>query len=508
MSHNGMTDMKQTMMVVSMEEEWSSFKSLLQDSFGDKSHQLSFRSLGPNQVCDVTMDGRLVTLHYAVLKQDMTEEGTSQAVDSCFKSCAHGIRTFLLLIQGGRYTKKERRMIEMLQAYFGVEALKYLSVLSLEGGTVVDVLDDSLLELINVCDGRYCRITGSPATSDELGALLEMVDYMLTENGAAGYTESMLSEAKRRTTEDTAMKMLRQKVQEAEEKEQAFNQLVQQQEESRAREAEELKSKHAEERRKEAAEKRQYETKRESLDEAVRSHRAMLQLQTSTANDEDVRKTSVILLGLSGSGKSSAGNLILERAGNQYSVNENCRDSPEPTLACERKEVLAEGSRLILVDTPELWDEDGTENLELVKDCLALSLPGPHVFMLVLQVGRFTQGESEMLGHLQKIFGREFVEHTVVLFTRCDDNLHRAQRITDYVAGAHASLQDLIRKCGSRYYVLNVRNSQNALSYPQVKDLLSGINKLVASHGGGCYSTRRFSMEELKERKKVIEERN
>lgn len=159
------------------------------------------------------------------------------------------------------------------------------------------------------------------------------------------------------------------------------------------------------------------------------------------------------------------------------------------------------------MDTPELWDEDGAENLEMVKDCLALSLPGPHVFLIVLQVGRFTQGESEMLGHLQKIFGREFAEHAVILFVRFDGNQHRPQRINDYVAGAHSTLQDLIRKCGSRYYELNVTKSQNALSYPQVKDLLSGINKLVASHGGRSYSVKRFSVQELQERKKEIKER-
>lgn len=215
---------------------------------------------------------------------------------------------------------------------------------------------------------------------------------------------------------------------------------------------------------------------------------------------------SVVLLGLSGSGKSSALNLILERAGNQYPINASSHEPPQPTLACERKEVFAAGRRFILVDTPELWDEDGVENLELVKDCLALSLPGPHIFLLVLQVERFTQGECEMLWHLQKIFGREFAEHTIVLFVRFEDNQNRSQRIYDYVAGAHATLQDLIRKCGSRYYELNFAKSQNALSYPQVKDLLSGINKLAASHGGRSYSTR-FTVQELQERKKVIEER-
>uniref|UniRef100_H3CMR0 AIG1-type G domain-containing protein n=1 Tax=Tetraodon nigroviridis TaxID=99883 RepID=H3CMR0_TETNG len=213
----------------------------------------------------------------------------------------------------------------------------------------------------------------------------------------------------------------------------------------------------------------------------------------------------VVLLGLSGCGKTSAVNLILARAGGHYSVSEARPEAPQPTLACDRKKVFAEGRQLVLVDTPEMWDEDGMENLELVKDCLALSLPGPHVFLLVLQVGRFTQGECNMLGHLQKIFGRDFVEHAVILFVRFDGGRQRPQKISDFVAGAHATLQGVVQKCGSRYYELNLSGSQNALSYPQVKELLSGINKLAASYGGRAYSTRRFSLQELQERKTQIE---
>lgn len=157
------------------------------------------------------------------------------------------------------------------------------------------------------------------------------------------------------------------------------------------------------------------------------------------------------------------------------------------------------------MDTPEMWDEDGMEKPELVKDCLALSLPGPHVFLLVLLVGRFTQGECNMLGHLQKVFGRDFVEHAIILFVRFDGGGQRPQRISDFVAGAHPTLQGVVQKSGSRYYELNVTRSRNALSYPQVKELLSGINKLAASYEGRAYSTRRFSVQELQERKRQIE---
>ena len=111
-------------------------KALQQDSLGDIPLKLIFSSLGSNQVCDLTVDGRLVSILYAGLNHDMTEEGISQAIDGCFKSCTDGISTFLLLIRGGHYTQRERRMVDILQAHFGAEALKYLVVISLEDGKV------------------------------------------------------------------------------------------------------------------------------------------------------------------------------------------------------------------------------------------------------------------------------------------------------------------------------------------------------------------------------------
>ncbi|XP_068194964.1 GTPase IMAP family member 8-like [Antennarius striatus] len=503
MSHKSLTNMKQLMVVLSTPDQWISLKSLLQIGSKDNHLKITFSSLGSHQVCDLTVDGRLISLHYPDLQEDMTEESINQAIDGCCKSCINGTCTFLLLIQGGHYIKTERRIIEILQVYFGIEALKFLIVLSLEVGKVSDILDDALLELINMCEGRYCQIT-SPTARDELCALLKMVDYMLNKNNTSGYTAAMLTEAKKRNAANTSMRILRQKSHEAEEEEQAFKQMVKQREEDREKEMEMLKAKHAEERQKEATGKKQHEMRREGLEEAVRSHGTVVRRQMSATEEDDAKKISVILLGFSGSGKSSAFNVILERAGNRYSVNKSSPKRPQPTLFCERKKVFADGQQLILVDTPELWDEDGVENLDVVKDCLALSLPGPHVFLLVLQVGRFTQGECEMLGQLQRIFGRDMAEHAIVLFVRFDGSQERPQSISEHVAGAHASLQSLVQKCGSRYYDLNITKTHEALSYPQVKDLLSGIYKLVASYGVRPHSMKRFSVKELREWKKVI----
>ncbi|XP_061650035.1 uncharacterized protein LOC133487455 [Phyllopteryx taeniolatus] len=503
MSNNGDVDIRQTMVVLSTDDQWSSLVSLLKESaVVDK--ELTTR--GSQQVYfDLVLEKRLVSLNRADILGDATEEEVSRAVNGCFEACKDAISAFLLLIQGGNYTSRQMRLVELLQVHFGAEAFKYLLVVSLEDGKTADTLDDALLELIDACDGRYCRLTTS-AARDKMNALVSMVDYTLAESG--GYGRAALDEAKRRSTEDTAMSILSQKVREAEERLQAFGRMAAQSEERRAKEAEEMRAKHVEERRKEAVERKRYEIKKESLEEAVISHRATLHLHIKPhVHDDDANNLSVVLLGLSGSGKTSALSLISARAGNRYRDSESHAENPRPTLSCTRREVCAAGRRLVLVDTPELWDEDGVENPEKVKDCLALALPGPHVYLLVLQVGRFTWGESQMLAHLQKAFGKDAAERTVLLFVRMDSGPERPQRVHDYMAGAHAALRQLVRRCGSRYYELSLAAPpRDGLTYPQVRELLAGIYKLAASHGGRGHSVKRFSVRELQDRKKAMED--
>ncbi|XP_023208130.1 troponin T-like [Xiphophorus maculatus] len=82
------------------------------------------------------------------------------------------------------------------------------------------------------------------------------------------------------------MNTLKQKAQEAEEKEQVFMEKVRKEEERRTKEMEDLKIRHAEERRKEAEGKKpQHETDRENIQQAMMSHSSMLQLQAKPPDE-------------------------------------------------------------------------------------------------------------------------------------------------------------------------------------------------------------------------------
>ncbi|XP_017544387.2 GTPase IMAP family member 4-like [Pygocentrus nattereri] len=112
---------------------------------------------------------------------------------------------------------------------------------------------------------------------------------------------------------------------------------------------------------------------------------------------------------------------------------------------------------------------------ETLLHCLQLSAPGPHVFLLVIPVGRFTQEERDT--------GKKLYMFSIVLFT-FKDRLKNTF-IEKFIISAGDNLQQLVQKCGGRYHAFNNENPGNE---DQVGPLLVQIDKLVAANGGIWYT--------------------
>ncbi|XP_032437297.1 GTPase IMAP family member 8-like [Xiphophorus hellerii] len=191
----------------------------------------------------------------------------------------------------------------------------------------------------------------------------------------------------------------------------------------------------------------------------------------------------VVLVGQERVGKSSAGNTILGRK------EFNSELSLVPlTLSSKRAEGEVLSRRVSVVDTPGLCCSVLTpeEVKAEIQRAVELSSPGPHVFLLTIQLGRFTEQEKRGLDMLQEILGPEVSKNTMILFTYGDRLEQTGIDIHQFVQ-RDENLQKLVKSCSGMYHVFN-NNMENR---KQVQDLLDKIDSL--SEGGRRYYQRKSS---------------
>lgn len=183
-------------------------------------------------------------------------------------------------------------------------------------------------------------------------------------------------------------------------------------------------------------------------------------------------KVNLVLLGMAGTGKSASGNTILGKKLFRSRVSSN-----PVTTECQEAETEIDGTHVRVIDTPDIFDDDMNSSVRKkhVTDCKQLCQPGPCVYLLVMHVSRFTDGERNILKKLEKAFGSRVQEQTVILFTRGDDLRHANMKLRDFLHSCQSDLKKIVDRCGKRCVLFENSSSDSH----QVKELMETVDGML-----------------------------
>nr|XP_015196019.1 PREDICTED: GTPase IMAP family member 4-like [Lepisosteus oculatus] len=211
-----------------------------------------------------------------------------------------------------------------------------------------------------------------------------------------------------------------------------------------------------------------------------------LRRRLQAARDEqDAGEIRLILLGLTGMGKSASANTILG-----CNVFQSKAGASTITQQCRKKTRLVLGRKLTVIDTPGLFDPNSDEKevkTEIGKS-VCYSTPGPHVFLLVLTVGRYTQENKKTVKEISNLFGSVATKYTMVLFTRIDDL--EGQTLENFIV-QDSVFTSLVEQFGNRFHGFNNRDRSNDT---QVEQFLEKVEVLMRSNSGHFYTNEMYEV--------------
>ncbi|KAH7681444.1 P-loop containing nucleoside triphosphate hydrolase protein [Dioscorea alata] len=187
-------------------------------------------------------------------------------------------------------------------------------------------------------------------------------------------------------------------------------------------------------------------------------------------------RTTVVLIGKTGNGKSATANSIIGRRSFTFRAS-----SSGVTTCCElQTTVLQNGRTVNVINTLFDFSGDTQQMAKEITNCLQLVEDGVHALILVLSVRtRFSKEEEGAVKCLKEIFGEKILDYMIVLFTGGDQLEDDEMELQDYLSQCPQPLKELLSLCEERIVLFNNKTKNEKEKAQQVNELFMFVDLIT-----------------------------